>query len=142
MVFPEVMYGYESWTTRRLSTEKLMLSNCSAVEDSWEFLGQQVSPKGNQLSIFIRRTEALILWPPDVKSQLTGKDPDAKKDWGREEKGTTEDEMVDGITEFEQTQGDCEGQPCKLQGLQRAEHNLATEQQQQKSRIMWHYIFV
>ena len=44
--------------------------------------------------------------------------------------------MVDGITEFEQTQGDCEGQPCKLQGLQRAEHNLATEQQQQKSRIM------
>ena len=35
-----------------------------------------------------------ILWPPDVKSQLTGKDPDAGKDWGQEEKGTTKDEMV------------------------------------------------
>ena len=115
-----------------------MLSNCGAVEDSWEFLRQQVNPTGNQLSIFIRRTEAPILWPPDVKSQLTGKDPDAKKDWGWEEKGTTEDEMVEGITEFERTQGDSEGQPCKLQGWQRVGHNLATEQQQQKSRIMWH----
>ena len=61
-----------------------------------------VNPKGNQPWIFIRRTdaeaEAPILWPPDVKSQLTGKDPDAGKDWGQEEKGMTEDEMVGGIT--------------------------------------------
>ena len=78
-----------------------MLSNRGAVEDSRESLGQQVNPKGNQLSIFSQRTEAPILWLPDVKSQLTGKDPDAKKDWGREEKGMAEDEMVDGITEFE-----------------------------------------
>ena len=42
--------------------------------------------------------EAPILWPPDAKSQLIGKDPDAGKDWGQEEKGMTEDEMVDGIT--------------------------------------------
>ena len=51
--------------------------------------------KGNQLWIFIRRTgaeaEAPILWPHDAKSWLTGKDPDAGKDWGQEEKGTTED---------------------------------------------------
>ena len=40
-----------------------------------------------------------ILWPPDEKSWLIGKDPDAGKDWGQEEKGTTEDEMVDGITD-------------------------------------------
>ena len=55
-----------------------------------------VNPKGNQLWIFIGRTdaEALILWPPDVKSQLIGKDPDAGKDWGQEEKVATEDEMV------------------------------------------------
>ena len=119
-----------------------MLSNRGAVEDTQESLGQQVNPKGNQLSIFSRRTEAPILWLPDVKSQLTGKDPDAKKDWGWEEKGVAEDEMVDGITEFEQTQGDSEGQPCKLQGSQRVGHNLATEKQQQKSRIMRHYIFV
>ena len=57
-----------------------------------------INPKGNQPWIFIRRTdaeaEAPILWPPDVKSQLTGKDPDAGKDWGQEEKGAAEDEMV------------------------------------------------
>ena len=57
-----------------------------------------VHPKGNQSWIFIGRTdveaETPILWPPDVKSWLIGKDPDARKDWRREEKGTTEDEMV------------------------------------------------
>ena len=55
-----------------------------------------VSPKGNQPWIFTGRTdvEAPILWPPDAKSQLTGKDPDAGKDWGQEEKCVTEDEMV------------------------------------------------
>ena len=61
---------------------------------------QLVNPKGNQSWIFIGRTdaeaeaEAAILWPPDVKNWLTGKDPDAGKDWRQEEKGTTEDEMV------------------------------------------------
>ena len=55
-----------------------------------------VNPKGNQPWIFTRRTdaEALILWPPDAKSWLTGKDPDAGKDGRQEEKGVTEDEMV------------------------------------------------
>ena len=61
------------------------------------------------------RTEAEgpILWPPDVKSWLTGKDPDAGKDWGQEEKGVTEDEMVGhwlNGPEFEQTPGESEGQ--------------------------------
>ena len=59
---------------------------------------QQVHPKRNQSWIFIGRTdaeaEAPILWPPDVKSWLIWKDPDAGKDWGWEEKGMTEDEMV------------------------------------------------
>ena len=59
---------------------------------------QPVHPKGDQFRIFIGRTdaeaEAPILWPPDVKNCLIGKDPDAGKDWRREEKGTTEDEMV------------------------------------------------
>ena len=61
-----------------------------------------VYPKENQPWIFIGRTDAEaetpILWPPDVKSQLIGKDLDAGKDWRQEEKGTTEDEMLDGIT--------------------------------------------
>ena len=60
-----------------------------------------VNLKGNQPWIFIGRTdaEALMLWLPDVKSQLIGKDLDAGKDWRQEENGTTEDEMVDGITD-------------------------------------------
>ena len=57
-----------------------------------------VNPKGNQPWIFIGKTdaeaEAPILWAPDEKSQLIRKDPDAGKDWGQEEKGVTEDEMV------------------------------------------------
>ena len=56
-----------------------------------------VNPKGNKSWKFIGRTDveaqALVLWPPDVKSWLTEKDPDAGKDWGQEEKGATEDEM-------------------------------------------------
>ena len=59
---------------------------------------QPVHPKGDQSWVFIGRTdveaETSILWPPDAKSWLIWKDPDAGKDWRREEKGTTEDEMV------------------------------------------------
>ena len=59
---------------------------------------QPVYPRGEQSCVFIGRTDAEaetpILWPPDEKSWLTGKDPDAGKDWGQEEKGTTEDEMA------------------------------------------------
>ena len=78
-----------------------------------------VNPKGNQPWIFIGRTdakaEAPILWLPEVKSQLIGKDPDIGKDWRQEEKGAAEDEMVGwhhwlNGHEFEQTQGDGEGQ--------------------------------
>ena len=57
-----------------------------------------LNPEGNQSWIFIGRTdaeaEASILWPSGVKNWLIGKDPDAGKDWGQEEKGTAEDEMV------------------------------------------------
>ena len=57
-----------------------------------------VHPKGDQSWVFIGRTgveaETPVLWPPDAKSWLLGKDPDAGKDWGQEEKGMTEDEMV------------------------------------------------
>ena len=59
---------------------------------------QPVHPKGDQSWVFTGRTDAEaetpILWPPDAESCLTGKDPDAGKDWGQEEKGTTEDEMA------------------------------------------------
>ena len=78
-----------------------------------------VHPKGNQCWIFIGRTDAeaetAVLWPPDAKSQLIGKDPDAGKDWGQEEKGATDDELVTGHYqlnghEFEQALGVGDGQ--------------------------------
>ena len=64
---------------------------------------QPINPKGNKSWIFIGRTdveaETPIIWPPSVKNWLIWKDPDAEKDWRQEEKGTTEDEMVFGITD-------------------------------------------
>ena len=80
---------------------------------------QPVHPKGDQSWVFIGRTDAdaetLILWPHDVKSWIIGKDPDAGKDWGQEEKGTAEDEMVEwhhrlNGYEFEWTLGVGDGQ--------------------------------
>ena len=80
---------------------------------------QPVHPKGNQSWIFIggadAEAETPILWPPDVKNWLTGKDPDAGKDWRQEEKGMTEDEMVGWHHqlywhEFEQALGAGDGQ--------------------------------
>ena len=82
----------ESWVLKNWC----FLTNCGVGEDSWESLGQH--PKGHPSWIFIGRTdaeaEALIFLPPDVKNWLTWKAPDARKDWGHEEKGATENEMV------------------------------------------------
>ena len=79
-----------------------MLLNCGIEEDSWESLDSKeikpVNPKENQSWIFIGRTDAEaetpILWSPDAKNWLIGKDPDAGKEW-REEKGMTEDEVAE-----------------------------------------------
>ena len=84
MVFPVVIYGCESWTIK-LSAKELMLLNCMVLEKTLESsLGckeiQPVHPKGNQSWIFTGRTDGLILWPPDAKNWLLGKDPDAGKD--------------------------------------------------------------
>ena len=101
---------------------------------------QPAHTKGNQSWIIIGRTdaeaEALMLWPPDVKNWLIGKDPDTGKDWGQEEKGMTEDEMVGwhhwfSGHEFEQVPENGEGQgslACYSPwGLQRVRH-WVTEQ--------------
>ena len=97
----------------------------------WTFLGEStavlgikpVNPKENQPWIFIRKTddeaEAPILWPTDAKSQLIGSNPVAGKDWGQEEKGVTEDEIIGwhhqlNGHEFEQTLGDGDGQGSLL----------------------------
>ena len=102
---------------------------------------QPVNPKGNQPWIFIGRTdaetEAPLLWPPDVKTWFIRKDPDAGKDWGQEEKGMTEDEIVGwhhwlNGHEFEQASGDGEGQGslvCCNPWECRVGHDWETEQQ-------------
>ena len=82
-----------------MNTKELILLNCDVGDDSESPLVckeiQPVHSKGDQSWVFIGRTdveaETLILWPPDVKSWLIWKDPDAGKDWGQEESGMTED---------------------------------------------------
>ena len=102
MVFPVVVYGCEldneggrarkNWCFHVLVLEKTLESPLDCKEI------QPVHPKVNQSWIFIGSTdteaETPILWLPYVKSWLIGKDPDAGKDWGQEDKGTTEDEMT------------------------------------------------
>ena len=86
-----------------------MLLNCGVGEDSWKSLDckeiQPDSPKGDQSCVFIGKTdveaETPILWPPDAKSWLLGKDSDSGRDWGQEEKGTTEDEMAGWHHQFD-----------------------------------------
>ena len=103
----------KTWCFCAIVLEKTLESplNCKEI--------QPVHPKGNQSSIFIERIDAEaetpILWPLDVKYCFIGKDPNAGKDWKREEKGMTEDEMVRwynwlGGLEFEQAPGVSEGQ--------------------------------
>ena len=97
------MYGCESWTVkkaeglRRCFQIVVLEKTLERSLDSKEI--KPVNPKGSQPWKFIGRTdaeaEALIIWLPDVKSQLTEKVPDAGKNWGQEEKGTTEDEMAE-----------------------------------------------
>ena len=118
MVFPVVMYKCElnhktgwvpkNWCFPTVVLEKTLQSPL----DSQEI--KQVNPKGNQLWIFIGRTEVEvpILWPPNTNIWLFGKDPDAGKNW-RQEKGVTEDEIVGyhhqlSEHELEQTPGDDE----------------------------------
>ena len=100
MVFPVVMYGCESWTVKkaerwRIDAFELLEKTLECPLDCKEI--QPVHSKGDQSWVFFGRTdveaETPIFWPPDVKSWLFWKDPDAGKDWGQE-KGTTEDEMV------------------------------------------------
>ena len=103
MVFPVVMYRCESWTIKKADCRRIdafelwcwrrLLKVLWTARRSNQSILKEISPL-----VFIGRTdveaEAPIIWPPDAKSWLIWKDPDAGKDWGQEEKGTTEDEMV------------------------------------------------
>ena len=118
------MYRHESWATKKADLWRIdafevrfwrrllrVPLDCKEIKP--------VHPKGNQPWIFIGRTDAKaetpVLWPPDGKNWLTGKDPDAGKDWKQKKGVAVEDEMVTqhhwlNGHEFEQTPGDTEGQ--------------------------------
>ena len=123
MVFPVVMYGCESWTVKKAECRRIdafelwcwrrLLSplDCKEIhpvhsegDQPWDFFGRNDA-----------KAETPVLWPPHAESWLIGKDSDAGRDWGQEEKGTTEDEMagwhhwLDGC-ESEWTPGVCDGQ--------------------------------
>ena len=103
MVFPVVMYGSESWTIKNWCFWTVVLEKTlESPLDCKEI--QPVHPKGDQSLVFIGKSdveaETPILWPPDVKSWLIGKDPDAGKDWGRRKRGWQRMRWLDGITKL------------------------------------------
>ena len=108
MIFPVVMYRCESWTIKKAECRRIDAFELVILEKTLESPLdckeiQPVHPKGDQSWVFIERNNAKaetpIIWPPDAKTWLIGKDPDAGRDWGQEEKGTTEDEMAGCITD-------------------------------------------
>ena len=159
MIFPVVMYGCESWTINNESWtlknwcfQSVVLGktlesplNCKEIKP--------VNPKENQTWMFIGRTDAEVdaplLWPPDAKNWLIGKDPDAGKDWKHEEKGTTEDEMVGwhhwlDQHEFKRALGVCDeqgGLACCSPWGRRVRHNWATELNIPLSICMPHLLY-
>ena len=88
----EESWALKNWCFWTVVLEKTLESPLGSKEI------QPVHPKGDQFSVFIGKTDAEaetpMLWPPHAKSWLIGKDPDAGRDWGQEEKGMTEDEMA------------------------------------------------
>ena len=154
MVFLVAMYGCKSWTTKKAEHwrtdpfelwcwRRLLRISWTARRSNQSIL------KENHPWIFTGRTdaeaEAPILGSPGEKSQLIGKDSDAGKDWGQEEKGMTENEMVGWYHqlnghESEQTPGDSErrGSPaCCSPWGHRVRHDWVTEQRQQLSECLW-----
>ena len=125
-------WALKNWCFWTVVLEKTLESplDCKEIQPS--------HPKGNQSWIFIGRTEAEtpILWPPDAKNLLIGKDPDAEKDWRQEEKGITEDKMVGWPHwhEFEEAPGAGDGWgslacccPWGHKEHTKSTHNWATE---------------
>ena len=123
MIFPIVMYRWESWIIKakhwRIDAFELwgwgrLLRVPWTARRSNQSILKEINPEYS-LEGLMAEAEAPIFWPPEVNSQLIGKDPDVGKEWRQEEKGTIEDEMVgwphqlNGL-EFEQTPGDSEGQ--------------------------------
>ena len=151
-LYSTVAYGCESWSIKNSGHQRINAFNLwcwrGLLRVPWTAKEiKPVNPKGNQPWILIGSSEAEvpILWPPDAKSQLIGKDSVAGTDRSQKQKGATEDEMVGehhklNQQESEWTLGDSEGQGglvcCSPWGLQRVQHNLATEQRHSTISIL------
>ena len=152
MVFPVVMYGCESWIVNRVPKnwcfwtvvlEKSLESplDCKEIppvhsegDQPWDFFGRNDA-----------KADAPVLWPPHEKSWLIGKDSDAGRDWGQEEKGTTEDEMAGwhhwlyGHESVNSGRWWWTGRPgvLRFMGSQRVGHDWATELNWTKSSFQY-----
>ena len=142
MVFPVVMYGCKSWTVKKAEYQRIdafevwcwrrLLRVPWTARRSNQSILKEMSP-GCSLEGLMLEAETPILWPPHAKSWLIGKDPDARRDWGQEEKVMTEDEMagwhhrLDGH-EFEWTLGVGDGQgglACYDHGVTKSQTRLS-----------------
>ena len=155
----------ESWVLKNWCFWTVVLEKTLESTLDWKQV-QPVHPKGDQSWVFIERTDAKaetpVVWPPHAKSWLIGKDPDAGRDWGQEEKGTIEDEMAGWHHrlyghEFEWTLGVGDGQGCQAccdswgcKELDTTERlNWLTEQRMPESQLLtrakhisWSHLFL
>ena len=131
MVFPVVMYGFESWTIKKAELWRIDAFKLCCWRRLWILIGRSDA-------------EAPIFWQPDAKSQLIGKDPYAGKDWRQKERRVTEDEMAGWhhLWQWAWTWANSgrwwgTERPGVLQsmGSQRPRHDLVTEQQQHQSGL-------
>ena len=140
------MYGCESWTVKKAEHRRIdafelwCWRRLLRVPWTARRSNQSILKEINQSRVFFGRNDAKaetpVLWPPHAKSWLIGKDPDAGRDWGQEEKGTREDEMAGWHHQLDGREsgwtlgvGDGQGRPVVLRfmGSQRVGHDWATE---------------
>ena len=140
MVFPVVMYGCENWTVKKAECRKIdafelwcwrrLLRVSWTVRRSNQSILKEISP-GCSLEGLMLKLKLQYFGPPLVKSWLIGKDPDAGRDWGREEKGTTEDEMAGwyhrlmSLSKLQQLVMDREAWRTAIQGVAKSRTQLS-----------------